>query len=46
MSTLAAVGDPEGAPWDDPNAHGNAEEPQEWFMYGYDTGDVSECVTY
>jgi hypothetical protein len=45
LSTLAAVADPEGTPADDPTAHGGAEERQEWFLHGYDTGDVSECVT-
>ena len=42
----ASIADLPGTPADDPGAHGSAEERQEWFMYGYETGDGSACVTY
>ena len=42
----ASIADLPGTPVDDPGAHGGAEERQEWFLHGYDTGDGSACVTY
>jgi uncharacterized protein len=46
MTLMAAIGDPPGVPSDDPQAHGNPKQRQEWFNQGWITGDPSKCKTW
>jgi len=38
--------DAPGTPFDDPAAHGTAQQRVEWLLYGYETGSGADCTTW
>jgi Putative neutral zinc metallopeptidase len=40
---LGYLGDPDGTPWSEPQAHGGHNDRQEWFTYGYETEQPQDC---